>query len=63
MSPKLNPEFVKQFDSATAQKKSQQLPPLELDAGVSALDVDALESATWALGLKHSRKGPSTGPT
>ncbi|XP_046657297.1 signal recognition particle subunit SRP72-like [Daphnia pulicaria] len=50
-----------QFDPATAQKKSQQLPPLALDAGVGALDVDALESATWALGLKHARKGPPTG--
>lgn len=50
-----------QFDPAVAQKRSQQLPPLEFDAGVSALDVDALESATWALGLKHSRKGPPTG--
>lgn len=53
--------FPKQFDPATAQKRSQLLPPLELDAGVSALDVDALESATWALGLKHARKGPPTG--
>ena len=50
-----------QFDPAAAQKTSKQLPPLELDAGVSALDVDALESATWALGLKHSRKVPASG--
>lgn len=50
-----------QFDPAAAQKKSQQLPPLELDAGVSALDVDALEAATWAIGLKHSRKTPAGG--
>ena len=50
-----------QFDPAAAQKKSQLLHPLELDAGVSALDVDALEAATWAIGLKHSRKIPASG--
>lgn len=49
------------FDPVKAQQKSQQLPPLELDAGVSSLDVDALESAAWALGLKNARKGPLTG--
>jgi signal recognition particle subunit SRP72 len=50
-----------QFDPALAQKTSQQLPPLTLDSGPGAVDVDALEAATWALGLKHARKGPATG--
>jgi len=50
-----------QFDPEAAKKKSQLLPPLELDAGVAALDVDALETATWAIGLKHGRKAPASG--
>jgi len=50
-----------QFDPEAAKKKSQLLPPLELDAGVAALDVDALETATWAIGLKHGRKPPASG--
>lgn len=57
----INTVIFLQFDPAAAQKKSQQLPPLELDAGVSSLDVDALEAATWAIGLKNSRKTPASG--
>lgn len=47
-----------QFEPAEALKTSRLLPPAALDAGL--VDVDALESATWALGLKHAaRKMPA----
>ena len=50
-----------QFDPEAAKKKSLLLPPLELDSGVAALDVDALETNTWAIGLKHGKKTPASG--
>jgi hypothetical protein len=53
--------FDSQFDPTAAQKKSLLLPPVELDAGVSALNVDDLESATSPIKLKHSRKTPASG--
>ena len=47
-----------QFEPAEALKTSRLLPPAALDAGL--VDVDALESATWALGPKHAaRKMPA----
>lgn len=51
-----------QFDPSAAQRTSQQLPPLDLDSRLGAVDVDALETTnTWALGLKHARKAPTSG--